>query len=309
MTRIVVRKIYTEKIKSYALELGFDACGISRVGFLEEDSGRLREWLEKEFHGEMSYMDNYFDKRCDPRKLVEGAKSIISVLLNYYPEKTQNDPHAPVVSKYAYGEDYHFVIKRKLKKLLMFMQEDMGAVHGRPFVDSAPVLERAWAVRGGLGWIGKNTMLISEKHGSFVFLGELIVDIELDYDTPSVKEYCGTCTKCMDACPTEAITQTRVVDGSKCISYFTIEKKGDIPVEMKGKFQNRMFGCDICQDVCPWNRKAIPHKTKEFNPLAGLLERDRTDWLEMTGEEFNNNFQKSALQRTGLKGLKRNLEL
>ncbi len=301
------QKTHSEKIKSYALKLGFDACGISRVEFLEEDSKKLRKWLEKDMHGEMSYMTNYFDKRTNPGKLVQGAKSVISVLLNYFPAEQQKDKEAPVVSKYAYGEDYHFVIKRKLIELLGFIQREIGEVAGRAFVDSAPTLDRAWARNAGLGWIGKNTMLISKDHGSFVFIGELVIDMELSADMP-VKDYCGNCTMCIDACPTGAITQPYVVNGSKCISYFTIEKKGEIPDQFKGKFRNRVFGCDICQDVCPWNRETRPHKTKEFYPGNRFLEMGRKDWNNLGEEEFQKTFRISALKRTGYDGLKRNLE-
>lgn len=301
------QKTHSEKIKSHALELGFDACGISRVRFLEEDSKTLGEWLEKDMHGEMSYMANYFDKRTNPEELVPGAKSVISVLLNYFPSEEQKDLAAPVISKYAYGEDYHFVVKRKLKDLLGFIQEEFGEVTGRAFVDSAPVLDRAWARNAGLGWIGKNTMLISKEHGSFVFIGELIIDLELSADIP-VKDYCGNCTMCIDACPTGAIVQPYVVNGSKCISYFTIEKKGEIPDQFKGKFRNRLFGCDICQDVCPWNRKIRPHKIKEFNPEGRLMEMEKDDWSNLKEDRFNEIFSVSALKRTGFDGLKRNLK-
>lgn len=301
------QKIHSEKIKSYALKLGFDACGISRVGFLEEDSIKLGEWLEKDMHGEMSYMANYFDKRTNPGKLVPGAKSVISVLLNYFPAEQQKDSEAPVVSKYAYGEDYHFVMKRKLKDLLEFIQEEIGETAGRAFVDSAPVLDRAWARNAGLGWIGKNTMLISKDYGSFVFIGEIIVDLKLPAD-PMVKDYCGNCTMCIDACPTGAIIQPYVVNGSKCISYFTIEKKGGIPDQFKDKFRNRVFGCDICQDVCPWNGKTRTHKTKEFYPESKFLEMEKKDWNNLGEEEFQKIFRISALKRTGYDGLMRNLK-
>ncbi len=302
-----IQKTQSEKIKSYALELGFDACGISRVCFLEEDSNRLKKWLEKDMHGEMSYMADYFEKRTDPGKLVQGTKSVISVLLNYFPAEEQKDKEAPVVAKYAYGEDYHFVIKRKLKELLEFIQIEIGVVKGRAFVDSAPVLERAWARNSGLGWIGKNTMLISKHHGSFVFIGELIIDMELTEDYP-LKDYCSNCTKCIDACPTGAIIQPYVVDGSKCISYFTIEKKDEIPAEFKAKFRNRVFGCDICQDVCPWNGKTRPHKTKELYPESRFLKMGKKDWNNLKEDGFNEMFSISALKRVGYDGLKRNLE-
>ena len=293
-------------IKSRALQLGFNACGISCPAFLDEDAAYLDNWLKAGMHGEMAYMSNHFEKRTNPKKLVEGAKSVISVLLNYFPEKVQYDPEAPVISKYAYGEDYHFVMKPMLKELLGYINEEMGA-NGRVFVDSAPVLERAWAAKSGLGWIGKNSMLISKDHGSFVFIGELIVDIELDYDKVAVKDYCGTCTRCLDACPTRAITESYVVDGSKCISYFTIEKKGEIPKGMTGTFKNRVFGCDICQDVCPWNRKVKPHEIKELEPEKKFLEMVRDDWYQLGEKDFRKLFKNSALKRSGYKGLMRNI--
>jgi len=301
------QEIRSKKIKSYALKLGFDACGISKVRFLEEDSERLKTWLEKGMHGEMSYMANYFDKRVNPGELVPEAKSVISVILNYFPDGKQKDMEAPVVSKYAYGEDYHFVMKRKLKDLFAFIQEEIGEVRGRIFVDSAPVMDRAWARNSGLGWIGKNTMLISKDHGSFIFIGELIIDIELPEDFPT-KDYCGNCTRCIDACPTEALGQPYVLDGSKCISYFTIEKKGDIPDQFKTKFKNRVFGCDICQDVCPWNQKNRPHSTKEFNPESRFLEMGKEDWNSLSEEEFQTMFRISALKRATYDGLMRNLK-
>lgn len=299
---------YSLHIKEKALELGFDACGIARAGELHGEKQHLQEWLNKGYHGEMHYMENHFEKRGDPRMLVDGAKSVVSVLLNYFPERIQQNPDGLVVSKYAYGEDYHFVVKRMLIKLLDDMQVTMGPVQGRVFVDSAPVLERAWAVRTGLGWIGKNGMLISKQHGSFVFLGEIVVNIELEYDPPFTQDFCGTCTKCIDACPTGAIEQQGVVDGNRCISYFTIEKKGAIPGKWEGKFQNRIFGCDICQDVCPWNRKLKINQIKEFLPSGDFLEMTREDWYELTEEEFNRRFKKSAMKRTKYEGLMRNLK-
>ncbi len=301
-------KVNSSRIREKALELGFDACGISRAEFMEDDAQRLQKWLERGMQGEMSYMANYFDKRADPRKLVPGAKSVISVILNYYPGEKQQASDAPVISKYAYGEDYHFVMKRMLKKLLEFVRENFGQVEGRVFVDSAPVLERAWAVKAGLGWVGKNGMLISKKYGSFVFLGELIIDMELEYDKSEMKDHCGSCSACLDACPTKAIMPGRVVDGSLCISYFTIEKKGEIPVEMKDRFENRLFGCDICQDVCPWNKKAKPHNVREFNPAREWLRMTDSDWKNLKEIDFNRIFKNSALKRTKYKGLMRNLE-
>ena len=302
------RKKYSAMIKSKALQLGFDACGISRAGFLEKEATYLDNWLKADMHGEMHYMANHFEKRTNPNKLVEGAKSVISVILNYFPEETQYDPDAPVISKYAYGEDYHFVMKPMLKELLAFINEEMNGANGRVFVDSAPVLERAWAAKSGLGWIGKNSMLISKNYGSFVFIGELIVDIELEYDEVVVKDYCGTCTKCLDACPTGAITESYVVDGSKCISYFTIEKKGGLPREMTGTFKNRVFGCDICQDVCPWNSKTKSHTIPGFNPKEGFLEKSGKEWRSLSEKEFQTLFKNSAIQRTKYNGFKRNLD-
>lgn len=298
---------HTQLIKTEARRLGFEYCGISKAEFLEEEAPRLERWLNQGMHGQMSYMENYFDKRLDPRLLVDGARSVISLLLNYYPERTQSDPEAPRLSKYAYGKDYHFVIKEKLKELIHFINENIGEVNGRAFVDSAPVLDKAWAKRSGLGWIGKNSNLINKQSGSFFFIAELIVDLELEYDG-QVKDYCGSCTRCIDACPTGAIVEPYVVDGSKCISYFTIELKENIPSEVKGKFENWVFGCDICQDVCPWNRFSKPHNEPAFEPSAGLLEMTRKEWEEITEEVFQKLFRESAVKRTKYKGLKRNLE-
>ena len=296
-----------EKIKAEAKRLGFMSCGISKAGFLEDEAPRLEQWLNSNMHGEMSYMANHFDKRLDPTKLVEGAKSVISLTLNYFPEKTQSDLTAPKLSKYAYGEDYHFVIKGKLKELSEFIQIEIGEIEGRAFVDSAPVLDKAWAAKSGLGWIGKNANLITPQVGSFFFIAELIVDLELESDSP-ITDHCGTCTACLDACPTEAIVKPYVVDGSKCISYFTIELKDAIPTGMKGQFEDWMFGCDICQDVCPWNRFSKPHETPEFNPHPDLLEMEKRDWEELTEDVFRKVFQKSAVKRTKFSGLKRNIE-
>lgn len=298
---------YTNQIKNKALELGFSACGISRAAFLEEEAPHLENWLKQHMHGEMGYMANYFDKRLDPRLLVDGAKSVISLLYNYYTPQTQTDPTAPILSKYAYGEDYHLVIKDKLNALLQFINETLTPVSGRVFVDSAPVLERAWAKRSGLGWVGKNSNIINKGAGSFFFLSELIIGLELEYDSP-VTDHCGTCTACIDACPTEAIVAPQVVDGSKCISYFTIELKESLPAEMKGKFDNRMFGCDICQDVCPWNRFSQPHREQRFEPHLDLLGMKREDWINLTEETFQKLFKKSAVKRTKYNGLKRNID-
>ncbi len=297
---------YTELIKTEAKRLGFLSCGISKAEFLEEEAPRLERWLNQNMHGEMKYMENHFDKRLDPTKLVEGSKSVISLLLNYYPSEEQKDPDAPKISKYAYGTDYHFVIKEKLKQLLHFIQEEIGDVHGRAFVDSAPVLDKAWAAKSGLGWIGKNSNLLTQQVGSFYFIAELIVDLELEYDTP-VTDHCGTCTACIDACPTQAIVDPYVVDGSKCISYFTIELKEEIPQSYKGQFDNWMFGCDVCQDVCPWNRFSKPHNEPLFNTKPELLEMSKKDWEEITQEVFSKVFQKSAVKRTKFSGLSRNI--
>lgn len=296
----------TAFIKAKALAHGFSFCGISKAEFLEDEAPKLEEWLKRGYQGSMKYMENYFDKRLDPTLLVPGAKSVISLLYNYFPEKE------PVVSefkisKYAYGEDYHVVIKDRLKIFLQEIQSEIGEIHGRAFVDSAPVLERAWAKRAGLGWIGKNSLLLNKDQGSFFFLAEIITDLELEYDGP-VKDYCGTCTACMDACPTDAITEPYAVDGSKCISYFTIELKEEIPAGVKGKFENWIFGCDICQDVCPWNRFSKPHNEQRFNPGDQLQSMSKQDWTELTEEVFQKVFRDSAVQRTRFRGLKRNIE-
>lgn len=281
------------------------SCGISKAEFLEEEAPRLEKWLNENRHGQMSYMENHFDKRLDPTLLVDGAKSVISLLFNYYPSEQQN-PDSYKISKYAYGEDYHFVIKNKLKELLQFMQQEIGEVNGRAFVDSAPILDKAWAAKSGLGWVGKNSNLITQKVGSFYFIAELIVDLELEYDTPTT-DHCGTCTACIDACPTEAIVAPYVVDGSKCISYFTIELKENLPEEMKGKFNDWMFGCDVCQDVCPWNKFATPHQEPLFQPKPELLNFTKRDWEELTQETFHKVFKNSAVKRTKFEGLTRNI--
>jgi epoxyqueuosine reductase len=300
------KQTYTALIKQHAKRLGFEYCGISKAQFLEEEAPRLEKWLNNNMHGEMKYMENYFDKRLDPRLLVEGAKSVVSLLLNYYPDKEQN-PDAPKISKYAYGSDYHFVIKEKCKTLIDILKEEIGDVNGRCFVDSAPVMDKAWAQKSGLGWIGKNSNLINKNSGSFFFVAELIIDVELEYDGP-VKDYCGTCTRCIDACPTDAIVAPYVVDGSKCISYFTIELKENIPTDYKNKFDNWAFGCDVCQDVCPWNRFSKPHTETLFNNNSDLLDWDAKQWHEITREVFSKVFKNSAVKRTGFKGLKRNLD-
>jgi epoxyqueuosine reductase len=299
---------YTSFIKASAQSLGFDFCGIAKAEKLEEDERRLESWLNKGFNGKMTYMENYFDLRIDPSKLVPGAKSVITLLMNYFPSQQQN-PDAPQVSKYAYGKDYHEVIKEKLKIFLQLIKENIGEIHGRGFTDSAPVLERSWAVKSGLGWVGKNGNLITKDNGSFFFIATLITDLELQADNPFVKDYCGTCTKCIDACPTGAILPDKVIDGSKCISYFTIElKEMLIPNEMKGKFENKMFGCDICQDVCPWNRFSKPNNEIGFTPLNEVLHFSTNDWEELTEESFKIIFKKSPLKRSKFEGIKRNLK-
>ncbi len=297
---------YTQLIKTEAKRLGFLSCGISKADFLEEESPRLEKWLEKGMHGEMQYMENHFDKRLDPRLLVDGAKSVVSLLLNYYPEQQQGEDTYKL-SKYAYGNDYHHVIKSKLRQLQEFISEEIGEIGGRAFVDSAPVLDKAWAAKSGLGWIGKHSNLLTQKVGSFYFIAELILDLDLEYDTP-VTDHCGSCTACIDACPTQAIVEPYVVDGSKCISYFTIELKNEIPNEFHGKFDDWMFGCDICQDVCPWNRFSKPHNEPLFNPHPELLSMAKKDWEEITEDVFKRVFQKSAVKRTKFSGLKRNIE-
>jgi len=296
---------YTKLIKAEAERLGFMSCGVSKAEFLEEEAPRLEQWLNENRNGEMRYMENHFDKRLDPTLLVDGAKSVVSLLLNYYPDEVQREDSYKL-SKYAYGRDYHFVIKNKLKHLLRFIQEKIGEVDGRAFVDSAPVLDKAWAAKSGLGWIGKNSNLLSKKTGSFFFIAELIIDLELEYDTP-VTDHCGSCTACIDACPTDAIYEPYKVDGSKCISYYTIELKEQIPVSEKGKFEDWMFGCDICQDVCPWNRFSKPHNEPLFNPHPDLLQLNKKDWEELTQETFGKIFQKSAVKRTKFAGLQRNI--
>jgi len=298
----------TQLIKQKALDLGFMYCGVSKADFLKEEAPRLEGWLNSDFNGKMSYMGNHFDKRLDPRLLVEGAKSVVSLLLNYYPEETQSNAEAPKISKYAYGTDYHFVIKDKLKSLMAYIHEEIGEVGGRVFVDSAPVMDKAWAAKSGLGWIGKNSNLIHPKQGSFFFIAELIIDLDLTPDGP-MKDYCGTCTRCIDACPTEAIVEPYVVDGSKCISYLTIELKDAIlPGHFKDQMDNWMFGCDVCQDVCPWNRFSKPHKEGAFQPHENLLQMSKADWEDLTEEVFRELFRNSAVKRTKFSGLRRNIQ-
>ena len=296
----------TNDIKNKAKALGFLSCGISKAGFLEEEAPKLEYWLNKNMNGEMSYMERNFDMRLDPTKIVEGAKSVISLTYNYYVEKTYKDSNFKI-SKYAYGDDYHFVIKNKLKDLFEYIKEKTGDINGRVFVDSAPVLERTWAKKSGLGWIGKNTNLISKKNGSFFFLCEIILDLELEYDHIET-DHCGSCTACIDACPTNAIVEPYVVDGSRCISYYTIELKNNIPDYAKNTYDDWIFGCDICQDVCPWNRFSKPHKEPLFNSDDEFLSMNKNDWIEMTKETFNKVFKNSAIKRAGFDGIKRNIE-
>ncbi len=296
---------HTRRIKEEAKRLGFLSCGISRAEFLEEEAPRLEKWLKQGMHGEMRYMENHFDKRLDPRRLVDGAKSVISLLLNYYPSEEQV-PDTYKISKYAYGQDYHHVIKAKLRELQAFISREIGEVNGRAFVDSAPVLDKVWAARSGLGWIGKHSNLLTQQVGSFYFIAELIIDLELEYDTP-VTDHCGSCTACIDACPTEAIIQPYVVDGSKCISYLTIELRDEIPTSFRDKMDDWAFGCDVCQDVCPWNRFSKPHSEPLFNPHPDLLGMSKKDWEEITEEVFQKVFKGSAVKRTKFKGLKRNI--
>lgn len=301
------REYYSQQIKNKAYDLGFMYCGISKAGFLEEEAPRLEKWLHEQRNGKMDYMANHFDKRLNPTLLVEDSKSVISLLLNYYPEEKQS-LDVLKISKYAYGADYHYVIKDKLKELYQFIHDEIGEVGGRMFVDSAPVMDKAWAKKSGLGWIGKNTNLIHPKQGSFFFIAELIIDLELEEDGP-IKDYCGRCTKCIDSCPTEAIIEPYVVDGSKCISYLTIELKDAlIPQEFHSKMDNWMFGCDVCQDVCPWNRFSKAHQEPAFLPHENLLGMNTTDWTDLTEEVFKELFKNSAIKRTKYSGLKRNIQ-
>ncbi|MEO6221111.1 MAG: tRNA epoxyqueuosine(34) reductase QueG [Ginsengibacter sp.] len=299
---------HTAFIKSTAQSLGFEYCGIAKAEKLEDDARRLEIWLNKGFHGSMDYMQNYFELRVDPTKLVSGAKSVITLLLNYFPSEQQNI-EAPEVSKYAYGKDYHEIIREKLKIFLQLIKDNIGDVRGRGFADSAPVLEKSWAQKSGLGWVGKNGNLITKNDGSFFFIATLITDLDLNVDDPFAKDYCGTCTRCIDTCPTEAILPGKVIDGSKCISYFTIELKDKlIPDNMKGKFQNKLFGCDICQDVCPWNRFSKPHSEIAFTPLPEILNFTNNDWEDLTEESFKIIFKDSPLRRAKFAGIKRNLK-
>lgn len=299
---------HTHALRQEAYRLGFSFMGVSKAERLDKEARWLEEWLNRGYHGRMHYMENHFEMRVDPRQLVPGAKSVITLLYNYYPEKGQEDPDAPKIAKYAYGKDYHFVLKHKLKELLYWMQEHIGDINGRVFVDSAPVMEREWAQRSGVGWQGKNTLIIHPKAGSYFFLAMLIVDCALETDGP-IKDYCGTCTRCIDACPTEAISpQGYLLDASKCISYLTIELKEAIPEKFSGKMDNWMFGCDVCQEVCPWNRFAQPHSEPEFEPHPELLKKTKKEWEELTEETFREVFRQSAVKRTKWEGLKRNIQ-
>jgi epoxyqueuosine reductase len=296
-------------IKSTAKRLGFDFCGIAKAGFLEEEAPKLEEWLNRNYNGQMGYLANHFDKRLDPTKLVEGAKTMVSLVYNYYPLEELPKGNLDIkLAKYAYGEDYHLVIRDKLNEFLEILRDEIGEIDGRGFVDSAPVMERQWAQKAGLGWLGKNSLLLNREMGSFFFLAELIIDLEVTTDTPLEKDYCGTCTACIDACPTDAIVDNGVIDGSRCISYLTIELKDSIPNDFKGKMENWAFGCDICQDVCPWNRFSKPHQEPRFQPNDDLKELSKSDWQEITEETFRKVFKKSAVKRTKLAGLKRNVD-
>ena len=298
---------YTALIRAEAQRLGFEWVGFARAEQMQGEARRLEDWLNRGFQGEMAYMERNFDVRIDPRRLVEDAKSVVSLVYNYYTPEMQADPDAPKISKYAYGKDYHDIIKEKLRALLAFIHIEIGEVAGRCFVDSAPILERDWAKRAGMGWVGKNTLLIHPKHGSFYFLAELVLDLQLDYDDP-MRDFCGTCTRCIDACPTEAISpQGYLVDGSKCISYLTIELRDALPKAFEGKMDNWMFGCDICQDVCPWNRFSKPHNEPNFEPHDDLLTLTKNDWIELTEDVFKQIFQKSSVKRTKYEGLRRNI--
>jgi len=297
---------YKSFIKQKANELGFFYCGFSTAGFLADEAPKLERWLRDGLHGKMSYMENHFDKRLDPTKLVEGSNSVISLLLNYYPSESQTE-NAPKISKYAYGEDYHLVIKDKLKSLVESMKEEIGDIQGRVFVDSAPVMDKAWAKKAGLGWLGKNTNLIHPKEGSFFFIAEIISDLSFTQDPP-MRDYCGTCSKCLDACPTNALATPYQIDASRCISYLTIELKDQlIPQQFNESMENWMFGCDICQDVCPWNRFSKSHQEKRFNPDFELLNLNTNDWQALTSDHFEILFKNSAIKRTGFQGLKRNI--
>ena len=302
------KKEITIKIKAKAKEMGFMGIAIAKAEHMDEEAGRLENWLSQDNHGEMSYLENYFDKRVDPTLLVPGSKSVISLMYNYYTDEKQEDPLAPKLAMYAYGKDYHKVVKKKLIQLFKWMSESFGEVDGRCFVDSAPVLERDWARRSGLGWVGKHSLLINPKEGSYFFLCEIICDLDLEYDHP-IKDHCGTCTRCIEACPTDAISEEGyIMDGSKCISYLTIELKNDIPDAFSDQMQNWMFGCDICQQVCPWNKFSKPHQEEKFQPKEELLKMRKQDWEEITEDIFGKLFEGSPVKRTKFEGLKRNIE-
>lgn len=295
------------KIKEKALELGFSQCGITAATPLEPERENLQRWLDNGMNGAMHYMANHFEKRLNPSKLVPGAKSVISVVINYFPDRKQTDPEAPVIAKYAYGKDYHCTVKEKLNNLLIFIQNNISPCNGRAFVDSAPVLERPLARRAGLGWIGKNSLLITKQFGSYLFIGELIIDLELQSDAPFTGDYCGTCTRCIDSCPTGAIVSPYVIDANKCISYHTIESKEQIPAVIREQLKNQIFGCDICQDVCPWNKKAKPNYSSDFMPITGLLEMQSSEWINLKKETFMNRFRHSAFERAGYEKLMANI--
>ena len=297
---------YSALIKAKAQKFGFQNCGISKAGFLEEDARPLENWLQNHYHGQMQYMENYFDKRLDPTLLVEGSKSVISLSYNYFPEENISGSDTFKISKYAYGQDYHEIIKAILEEMVAELKEEIGDFHCRVFTDSAPVLERSWARKSGIGWVGKNANLITKQSGSFYFLAEIICDLELSEDEPTT-DHCGTCRKCIDACPTEAIVSDKIIDGSKCISYATIELKNEIPESFKNKMEDWMFGCDICQDVCPWNRFSVPHQQEKFKPNHLLKSYTKKDWQELSQELFSEIFRKSPVKRTKFAGLKRNI--
>ena len=302
-----MKKRNSQLIKRLAKQIGFSSCGISRARFLHEEEKNFENWLNQGYQGTMSYLERNFDKRLDPTKLVPGAKSIISLTFNYFPTKKKFNDNSFLISKYAYGKDYHIIIKDKLKELFSQMKKEVGDIEGRVFVDSAPIHERAWAKISGLGWIGKNSLLLNKKMGSYFFLAEIVCDLDLEYDS-TISDHCGTCTKCIDACPTDAITQAQVVDANRCISYLTIENKNEIPKELSKSFNNYIFGCDICQDVCPWNKFSTSHNEREFLPKEELSKMSKKDWQELTYETFNKIFKNSAVKRTKFQGLKRNIK-
>ena len=297
----------TEIIKKKAVDLGFSSCGISKARFLKEEEKKFEDWLNNGYQGSMNYLNKNFDKRLDPRKLVHGSKSIISLTYNYYPPKKLVKKNNFIISKYAYGKDYHRVLKKKLRKLFFFIKENIGNVEGRVFVDSAPVHERAWAKLSGLGWIGKNSLLINKNMGSYFFIAEIISDLDLEYDSP-VSDMCGKCTRCIDACPTDAITKAQVIDAQKCISYLTIENKKEIHKELQKNMNGYIFGCDICQEVCPWNKFSTPHNEESFLPNKEIKKHRKKDWIELTEETFNVIFKGSAVKRAKYSGLKRNIK-